>query len=37
VSSSAPNTGGTAWTSTAVITISGTGSVSNTAFAICGS
>jgi hypothetical protein len=36
VSSSAPNAGGTAWTGTAVVTVTGGGTVTITAFAICG-
>jgi hypothetical protein len=37
VSSSAPNAGGTAWTGTAVVTVTGGGTVTITAFALCGS
>jgi hypothetical protein len=37
VSSTAPNASGTAWTATAVVTLTGNGSVSITAFALCGS
>ena len=36
VSSSAPNVAGTAWTATALVTIQGGGTVSITAYAICG-
>jgi hypothetical protein len=37
LSSSGPNSGGTGWTATGMVVVSGTGSTSVTAYAVCGS